>query len=150
MSTRTQTLENGFEEEFGVSSDARAFIPEGMYEAVCTGAEVVELYKFGRSPKLFLHFQIYEGVYKGTPLYLPMTAPTKGGKVGIGAKLYANYVIANGGKPPGRRDRLSLKVFKHRLFRVRVRTVVPRFEDGTPKPERFHYSIVSELHERLA
>ncbi len=150
MNTRAHDPQEAFGEEFSVGGDARPLIPEGVYEAVCTSAESVELFKFGRSRKLFLHFEVYEGEHKGTPLYLPMTAPKQGGKVGVGSKLYASYLIANGGRPPGRRDRLAIKVFKHRLFRVRVRTVRPRFEDGTPKPDRFHYSVIAELLERLA
>lgn len=138
-----------FNEEFGVDGDARPVLPDGEYEAVCTSAEVVEFYKFGRARKLFLHFQIYSGEHAGTRLFLPMTAPATGEKVGRGSKLYANYLIANG-HPPGRRDRISLKVFKGRLFRVMIKTVSPTFENGRLKPERFHYSIISELLERLA
>src|SRR5574337_259617 len=141
--------DDGFNEEFGIDGDARPVLPEGEYEAVCTGAEIVELYKFGRSRKLFLHFQVYGGKHAGVRLFLPMTAPAKGDKIGRGSKLYANYLIANG-HPPGRRDRVSLKVFKARLFRVKVKTVCPTFENGRLKPERFHYSIISELLERMA
>lgn len=145
-----QDLVDGFEEEFEIGAEARPLIPEGVYEAACTGAEILELFKFGRSRKLFLHFTVYEGTYAKTPLFLAMPAPKQGGKVGIGSKLYGSYLIANGGRAPGRRDRLSLRIFKNKLFRVRVRTVIPRFEDGMPKPLQFHYSIVSELIERLA
>ncbi len=150
MSPSAHNRAAGFDEEFSVGGDARPLIPEGQYVAACTDAEIVELFKFGRSRKLFLHFEVNEGMHKGTSLFLPMTAPEKTGKVGVGSKLYASYLIANGGRPPGRRDRLAIKVFKHRLFRVRVRTVRPRFENGTPKPARFHYSVIAELLERLA
>lgn len=140
---------DAFEEEFGVDGDVRSVLPEGEYEVVCTGAEIIELYKFGRARKLFLHFQVYGGEHNGTRLFLPMTAPAKGEKMGRGSKLYANYMIANG-SPPARRDRVSLKVFKGRVFQVRVKTVCPAFESGKLKPESFHYSIVAELLERLA
>lgn len=140
---------DSFNEEFGVHGDTRPVLPEGEYEAACTTAEFIEFYKFGRARKLFLHFQVYGGEHDGTKLFLPMTAPPKGERVGRGSKLYANYLIANG-HPPGRRDRVSLKVFKGRLFRVKVKTVCPMFENGKPKPEQFHYSIVSELLARLA
>ena len=140
----------GFEEEFGISGEARTLVPEGLYEAACTDAEIVELFKFGRSRKLFLHFEINSGEHRGKAVFLPMGAPKQGGKVGVGSKLYATHLIANGGKPPGRRDRLTLKVFKQKLFRVQIRTVQPTFQDGSPKPSQFHYSIVAELLERLA
>jgi hypothetical protein len=139
-----------FDEEFGVNQDPIALIAEGCYEAACVGAEIIELFKFGRSRKLFLHFEIYSGEYRGVRLFMPMTAPHIGGKVGRGSKLYSSYMIANGGRPPGRRDRLPLRVFRQRLFRVRVKTVRPAFSDGQPKPDRFHYSIVAELLEQLA
>ena len=147
--TSAQDPAAGFEEEFGIGGDARPLIPEGVYEAVCTGAEFVELYKFGKSRKLFLHFEVYSGEHRGATLFLPMVAPSPRGKVPVASKLYANYLVANGGCPPGRRDRLSLKVFKRRLFRVGVTNVKPKFQDGTPKPAQFHYSIVAELKEPL-
>lgn len=140
---------DSFEEEFSVDGEPRVLLPEGQYEAVCVKAEVVELFKFGRSRKVFLHFDLYGGVHAGQRLFMPMATPPKGHKVGRGSKLYANYLIAND-QPPGRRDRLSLKVFKNRLFRVMVKTVTPTFEDGRPKPALFHYSVVTELLERLA
>ncbi len=140
---------DSFEAEFSVDGEPRVLLPAGEYQAVCVRAEVVEMFKFGRSRKVFLHFELYGGAYAGQRLFMPMAIPQKGHKIGRGSKLYANYLIANG-QPPGRRDRLSLKVFKNRLFRVMVKSVVPLFEDGTPKPPWFHYSRVGELLERLA
>jgi len=135
--------------EFEVGDDPRPLVSDGQYEAACVGAEVVEFFKFGRSRKALLHFEIYSGPEQGKRLFLPMVAPRPGEKVRRGSKLYANYLVANGGVPPGRRDRISLKIFKRRLFRVMIKTVRPRFEDGSEKPELFHYSVVSELLERL-
>lgn len=140
--------QDGFSEEFDVD-DARPLIPDGLYQAACYHAQFVELFKFGKARKLFLWFKVYEGAHAGTRLFLAMAAPPKGGKMGVGSKMYQQYLIANGGKPPGRRDRPTMRVFKEKLFRVQVKTVVPRFEDGTPKPTQCHYSIVSELLERL-
>lgn len=146
----TEESDGAFAEEFQVSRDPRPLIPDGVYEAVCNRAEVVEFFKFGRARKIILHFEIYGGDHTGSVLFLAMACPRVGGKVGIGSKLYANYLIANGGIAPGRRDRMTLSIFKRRMFRVMVKTVKPRFEDGAEKPGRFHYSIISELIERLA
>lgn len=141
--------QDGFSEEFDVD-DARPLIPEGIYEAACYHATFIELFKFGNARKLFLSFKVYGGEHAGTRLFLAMAAPPQGGKIGVGSKLYQHYLIANGGRPPGRRDRPSMRVFKDKLFRLRVRTVIPRFEDGKPKPTQFRYSVVSELIERIA
>lgn len=140
---------DAFGAEFAVGGEPRVLLPEGQYEGVCVGAELVEMFKFGKARKAFLCFELYNGAHAGKRLFMPMAAPPNGHKIGRGSKLYANYLIANG-QPPGRRDRVSLKVFQNRLFRVMVKTVKPTFENGTPKPAFFHYSIISELIERLA
>lgn len=154
MSTITPPLapggDDGFDVEFGVADDPRPLLEEGVYEAACVRAEIIEFHRFGKARKIILHFEIVGGAHGGERVFFPMSALKPGGRVGRGSKLYASYLIANGGKPPGRRDRLSLKVFKHKLFRVRLGTAQPRFEDGKLKPQQFHYSIVSELLERLA
>lgn len=136
------------EAEFAVDGEPRVLLPEGTYEAICVKVEVVEMFKFGRARKIFLHFELYGGAHAGQRLFMPMAIPPKGHKIGRGSKLYQNHLLAANGQL-GRRDRLALKVFTDKLFRVRVRTVRPAFEDGTPKPALFHYSIISELVERL-
>lgn len=139
---------DAFGAEFAVDGEPRVLLPEGEYQAICIRAEVAEMFKFGRARKIFLHFELYGGAHAGQRLFMPMAVPPSGHKIGRGSKLYANYLIANG-QPPGRRDRVSLKVFQNRLFRVMVKSVVPLFADGTPKPPLFHYSVVAELLEPL-
>ena len=41
------------------------------------------------------------------------------------------------------------KIFMNGIFEAVVRTVKPKFPDGTEKPEWFHYSIVDYLKRRL-
>lgn len=142
-------LEVGFDEEFVVGGDPRPVLPDGEYQAVCVGAEILRFRMFGSSRKVMLHFKLYGDQYAETPLFLPLVAPQEGQKIGRGSKLFAAYLVANG-QPPARRDRITLRVFKNRLFRILVRTVKPRFQDGTVKPESFFYSVVAELLERLA
>jgi len=139
-----------------MGDDPRPLIPErDDYQAACVDAEIVTFEKFGKSRKVLLHLEIAEGEYKGTVLFCAMQLPARDEKgrqkpVTRGMKLYQHYCIANGNQAPKRRDRVSLNVFKHRLFRVSVRTAKPRFNTGHAKPDRFAYSVVDELLERLA
>jgi hypothetical protein len=48
------------------------------------------------------------------------------------------------GQPPRRADRMSLKIFDNRLFRVRVSTVATDYK-GKNLPSAQRYSVVAEL-----
>ncbi len=54
------------------------------------------------------------------------------------------WTIANG-HPPGKRQRLSARVFTGKLFRVRVGWVLPRQHDGKLHTAATRYSLVREI-----
>jgi hypothetical protein len=92
--------------------------------AAYVGAEDVEQYK---GFKRYLWFEILEldserTPYDGLrlPLICPMVSKGRCSPHGKYAKLWSSVT----GRRPSRADRLTTAVFRGRLFRVRVRTVV--------------------------
>ena len=80
---------------------------------------------------------------------IPMYLNVDYKRIPPGSKFYQSWTIAAGRKP-GRSDRMCLQVFKSHVFTVGVKTVKPKFEDGTEKPETFWYSRVNEIYEKCA
>jgi hypothetical protein len=105
---------------------------------------------------MFLKFKIITpGQYMETEIFMAMNLMnTKTGKpfkiVPHGSKYFEQWVIANRNIKPVRNDRMSSKIFINNIFKAVVRTVKPKFPDGTEKPECFHYSVVDYLKERIA
>jgi hypothetical protein len=62
--------------------------------------------------------------------------------VGRGTKFYRMWVIANGGRKPTRRDRMSTSVFQNRLLRARVTLVT---KDHEQQKIADPYPILSEF-----
>jgi hypothetical protein len=141
-------------EENFVADEIRPLIPEGIYEVFCIGAE--KGISHFRSLKMFLKFKIITpGQYMETEIFMAMNLMnTKTGKpfkiVPHGSKYFEQWVIANRNIKPVRNDRMSSKIFINNIFKAVVRTVKPKFPDGTEKPECFHYSVVDYLKERIA
>jgi hypothetical protein len=136
-----------------VAGENRPLIPDDKYQVKCIH------YETGRSHhnsiKLFLHFKIIEGKYFETTLFMAINlSDSRTGKefkkVPSGSKYYESWVIANNNQLPSRGDRMSPKVFKNKIFEVKTRIVRPKFNDGTEKPECFHYTVVDHIIERLA
>lgn len=142
------TQDDGF-----VADESRPLIPEGIYQVCCIRIEKGASHF--RSLKMFLTFQIVTpGQYMGTELFMAINLiDTRTGKqfkkVPRGSKYYEQWVIANNNNLPCRKDRMSSSIFKNGVFEAVVRTVKPKFEDGTPKPNCFHYSVVSCLKSRI-
>jgi hypothetical protein len=136
-----------------VADENRPLIPEGTYHAQCIRIE--KGYSHYKSLKMFLRFKIIDnGPQMDTELFMAMNLlDTKTGKpfkkVPIGSKYYDSWVIANNNILPSRNDRMSSNIFRNVLFEVVVRTVKPKFPDGTEKPDCFYYSIVDYLKRRL-
>ena len=105
---------------------------------------------------MFLTLKIVTpGQYTDTELFMAMNLidtktnkPFK--KVPRGSKYFEQWVIANKNIHPRRNDRMSPAIFKNGIFEAVVRTVKPKFHDGTDKPECFHYSIVDYLKGKVA
>jgi hypothetical protein len=121
--------------------DVEVRIEPGEYEAKAVRAKVQTLF---RSQRLVLTFLIINGKRAGTRLRYICTIPPKGR--GGSSKFVRAWTIANG-KPPKRRDRLPISVFRNRLLSIRVRDVTTdRYQKELATP----YSIVDAIIEKIA
>lgn len=140
------------EEDF-VADEIRPLIPEGTYQVCCIRSEKGTSHF--RSLKMFLGFKIVDpGQYMDIELFMAINLiNTKTGKpfkkVPRGSKYFEQWVLANKNIHPSRNDRMSSKIFMNCIFEAVVRTVKPKFPDGTEKPDSFYYSIVDYLKRRL-
>lgn len=122
--------------------DVPPLIPAGEYEVTFHGAEEKRLWGKNR---LFLHFRVaQQGEYLGQALFMAVTMPTNG-SFSISSKYLAQWSLAAGNRP-ARRDRLSTKVFRGKLFLARVRTV-KNGHDGKERSASWHYSVIDSLLE---
>jgi len=141
------------EDDF-TADEKRPLIPAGTYEVCCIGID--KSASHFKSLKMFLKFRIITpGHHLGTELFMAMNLiDTKTGKpfkkVPLGTKYYEQWVIANRNVLPKRNDKMPSSIFKEGVFEAVVRTVKPKFGDGTEKPACFHYSIVDSLKRRTA
>jgi hypothetical protein len=164
--TESRAPEKGEEpdEEFDVKGQQWPQIPKGEYFGCCYNARFVTLFKFGASGRVFLDFKIYRtreshgaGDEPFAVLYFVAAVPGEWDKkakkfikqpVSRSSRLYAAYCTANGHE--ARRDRLSLKAFRGKLFRVLVRDVESKSDkDGNLAGPLAPYSVVDRLLERL-
>jgi hypothetical protein len=102
----------------------------------------------GKARKLFLHFKIIEGEYRGTKLFQAFNMRYDL-TVSSGSKYYKTWCMVNNWQKPTRNAKLSPRLFKNKIFRVRTRTVKPQ-HNGKPMPEEFWYSVVDEIVEVCA
>lgn len=123
------------------NSNVPPAIPNGNhYELVFIRAETVQ--QWGQT-KLFLWFKMHTpGEWVGQGFYMACTVPPKG-KFGPSSKFWLTWVLA-AGRQPKRGDRMSTAVFKHKVFRARMRKVLKTSKqmDRTPAQQ---YSVVDEL-----
>jgi hypothetical protein len=153
LNKQIQTEGEQKEENF-VAEEIRPLIPEGTYHVCCVKIEKGASHF--RSLKMFLRFKIVTpGQYMDTELFMAMNLiDTKTGKpfkkVPRGSKYFEQWVIANRNINPRRNDRMSSKIFMNGIFEAVVRTVKPKFPDGTEKPECFHYSVVDYLKGKVS
>ena len=151
---KAQKIADTQKEDDFEADETRPLIPEGTYHVCCI--KIDKAASHFKSYKMFLTFKIVTpGQYMGMELFMAMNLidtktnkPFK--KVPRGSKYFEQWVIANNNIHPCRKDRMSSKIFKDGVFEAVVRTVKPKFEDGTEKPECFHYSIVAYLKRKLS
>jgi hypothetical protein len=136
-----------------IAGEDRRLIPEGRYSAQCIEAKKVRVSQkttkgtFAKIPKIVLIFVIVDSIYQGIKIPMYINADYK--FFNPGSKFYQSWVIATGRKPE-RRNRMALEVFKGHIFTVGVKTVKPKFGDGTEMSEIFWYSRVDEIYEKEA
>lgn len=128
---------------FDCNSDIPPAIPNGdQYELVFVRAE--KGHQYG-AHKLYLWFQMQTaGEWVGKSFYMACTTDPKG-RWGPSSKFWLTWVLA-AGRRPKRVDRMSTAIFKHKVFRARMRKVLKTSKqiDRTPAQQ---YSVVDELLE---
>ena len=130
--------------EFPCNTEIPPAIPDGDYEMKFVGAE--ESHQWN-SDKIFLWFEMLTpGEWQGKEFFMACNA-RKDGKWGSSHKYMRTWTLANGERPR-RRDRMSTRVFRDKVFRARMRTVG---QDANKQPlaPAQQYSVVGELLERV-
>lgn len=123
-------------------------IPDGIYEAKCIKYNHAFIMG-GRSRKLFLLFEITEpGEQNGLKLFKAFNMP-KDGKIRRGCDYYKAFCMANGWRKPARLDRMSPKIFLHKIWKIKTRHARPQY-GNQEMPESFRYSVVDFIIERVA
>lgn len=121
----------------------RPLIPPGEYEAQCIGFK--EFRQFGGLKKIALNWDFTISGKEGVqlPQYFNMEHKT----FKENSFYYEAWVLANNCVRPRRRTRSYMppEVFVNIIGTVIVSTVIPKFENGKPKPEVLHYSKVQRL-----
>jgi hypothetical protein len=132
-----------WEQDATAEGDAAPWIKPGdQYVARVIKAVVVNLRKF-ETRRLVLTMRIVEGAEADTRLEFWTPFPRV---VGPKAKYRRAWEIAHGA-PSRRKDRLPLKIFRNRLFRVLVEDVTT---DRYQRPLARPYSVIAAILERLA
>lgn len=121
---------------------APVLIPEGKYEAQCIKYREFRQY---REDSLCLEWSPTDASHFG--VILPQFFRMKYSRYKATTKYYTAWVTANNCVHPTRPTRkyMSPRIFENVIGIVTVRTVRPKFANGEPKPECFHYSVVDEL-----
>jgi len=129
--------------EFVCDKNPPAVIPDGIYEAVCFKHDEAYLFK---SLKLFLHFEIISPAeYKGIKIQMYFNMPVNR-RLAQGSKYYKTWVMVNDWKQPSRNTKMSPKLFKNKVFRVKTFKAKPK-HNGKEMPESQQYSKVEEIVE---
>lgn len=133
--------------EFVCAYDYWPLLPNGSYIAQCIGYDINESFG-GRSRKIYLHFLITEGQNQGCKLFMPFNYPLNG-KFSPGHKYWKNWVFVHG-KIPSKNAKMSPKIFKNKIFKIRTRKVKRKFPNGKDMPSDFDYSLVDIIEDILA
>jgi len=116
-------------------------IPSGEYDAICY-AYKIKRSGWGNDLRLFLNFRIFGGKYDGTELFMPCTYDKR--KLKKRSKLYEQYMILLG-RRLSKKEKLYPKMFKNKMYLVKVRDTNPKYQNGTSKPDMYKYSVVDRI-----
>ena len=125
------------------AEEYRPLIPDGDYIAQCFKYETA--LSFGNQPKVYLWFKILEGVQAEKEIFMACSLPKKGKKLTPGFKYYKIWQFVNG-SPPSKGTKLSPRLFKNKIFKIKTETVRRPFGDGEMS-ESHNYSKVGEIIE---
>jgi hypothetical protein len=133
-----------FENQWPIAPDTHPLIIPGVFPAVCLKYEPFRHFRYPKTRKLHLHFQVFHDDsdpknYTDLSRFLNYSRTP-----GRGSDYYKEWVIANGGNPPKRKDRMSPKIFVEKIFDVRVRTV-KQDRDSDPLHRNLRYSVVGKI-----
>lgn len=138
---KVQPDDDDDDELLGTAGIVPPLVPDGEYLAVFRRAEKG---RFERRERWFLWFAISTpGPHLKKEVYLSCPCPENGGSFGMGSNMVAAFTVANGSMPR-RRDRMTKKTFKNKLFRLKTRTVTKN-RDGVLKPASDHYSVIEKI-----
>ncbi len=104
--------------------DPDPLIPPGLYDGRGIKGEVH--HSLGGRLKFFLTLELIGGPHDGVKLQFISTLPRKGRGIAPSSKYYRAWTVANGGRRPTRRDRMSPGIFRDR----QVDHVIPRHRGG--------------------
>ena len=133
--------------EFVSADDYWPLLPDGTYTAQCISYNKNESYG-GRSRKIYLRFRIIEGTYEGSVLFMAFNYPSNG-KFTPGYKYWQYWVMVHG-KIPSKNAKMSPKVFKKKIFKIKTAKVRRKFPNGDEMPPDCDYSKVDTIEEVLA
>ncbi|NOS83152.1 MAG: hypothetical protein HOP32_16380 [Nitrospira sp.] len=129
------------EQLLGVVRSLPPLVPDAEYTGVFSRAERGRV---ERRERWFIWLAIsMPGPHLKKELYLSCPCPERGGPFGLSSKLVKAVTIATGALPE-RRDRITTKVFKGKLFRFQTRTV-KHDKDEVLRPKSEHYSVIDKL-----
>lgn len=139
-------MRNDEDLSFPNNQDVPPAIPDGeQYELCFIRAE--KTFQFN-GYRVFLWFEMHTaGSWNGERFYMTATVDPKG-KWGPSWKYWQAWVLA-AGRRPRKKEGLSTKVFKGKLFRCRLRVVLKTSKQRLRTPEQ-QYSVVDELLEVVA
>ena len=124
-------------DEFTLKED-RPLIPNKEYDAQCINYDL-NYCMGGKARKLYLYFRIIEpGEHLGVILFMACNMPLDG-KIRHGHKFYQQWIIANGWRKPSKNAKMSPRIFKNKVFRIKTR------EANKEKHDAFKYSVVHEV-----
>ncbi|GAI89792.1 unnamed protein product, partial [marine sediment metagenome] len=124
--------------------EIRPQVPAGEYRARVLTYDLFSHYRFTGDLKLHLHLKVLLGDDDPRGHVVLTRFLNYYEKPGSGSDYYKEWVKANGGILPSRRDRMSPAVFRGKTFAVRVVTV-KNDRDRDPIEGELRYSKVGKL-----
>jgi hypothetical protein len=130
--------------DFICEDDSKILVPDGKYEAQCIGFNTK--FCLGKTRKTFLNFKITtEGKQFGIKLFMAFNRRYDG-QIRTGSKYYKTWCMVNGWQKPSRGAKMSPRLFKNKIFKIKTRTVKPKHNDKE-MPSDFWYSVVDQILE---
>ncbi len=132
--------------EFPCNSDIPPAVPDGdHYQLMFDHAEKTN---YRRQEKVYLWFRMLTaGEHSGQLFYTACNVPAKG-KWTASCKFWCLWVFAAGQRPTRADRMMSMKVFRNKVFRARMRTVTKTANQPVRTPAQ-RYSVVDDLLEIL-